>query len=273
MTLDTARDTIQVDAFYHGKTLTVSGTVGGGEGVVVKVTSPATKENFTLKEKAAGAFWMSGEKYAIDGINDVYMLYSSGGLNAMVSETDRRDNGLGYDAVRSAAAVNPARNSAEIFSEFIKLKEAGGLYLISDGGGAVKITPSEGRESRYSLSISLPCQLPGGLYRLDVYGVKDGEIVESASKPIKIETVGMVREVSYLAENHGGVYGAAAVAIALLAGFVVTPLIGLLKTLLALTLALPGHLMTFIGGTITDNSDGFVRITIKKNETSLEVKK
>jgi uncharacterized protein (TIGR02186 family) len=266
MTLDTSGDTIPVDAFYNGNTLTVNGTVGGGEGVVVKVASPETTENFTLKEKVAGLFWMSNGKFAVGGVSDVYMLYSSGDLNAMVSESRRKENGLGYDALKSAAAVNPARDTEEIFNEFIKLKEAGGLYLTADG--AVKLIPSAGRQSRYSLSIRFPYQLPGGLYRIDVYGVKNGSVVETASKPIKIETVGMVREVSYLAEKHGGVYGAASVAIALLAGFVVTPFIGFLKTLLIFTLALPGYLMTLLEGSALGNP---VRVTIKKNTTHMEM--
>ncbi|MBF0538999.1 MAG: TIGR02186 family protein [Nitrospirae bacterium] len=230
LTLRVEHRTIPVDTFYNGTTLRVHGTVGNGEDIVVKVSSPIEEESFMTKIKSAHLFWMNKDKVSIKGINHVYMLFSSGKLNGIVSDSNRDKYDLGYKAIQNHMVASPGSVSEQLFTEFIKLKERDGMYVVSDG--AVTLKATNNGENEFGLSIDLPYQLPQQRYNITVYGLRQGSVVETASEEVEIQPVGFVKDISFMAYNHGGVYGALSVLIALIAGYFVTPFISLIRRLL-----------------------------------------
>ena len=61
--------------------------------------------------------------------------------------------------------------------------------------------------------------MPVGAYTAEIYLIRHGKVIARAATPITIDKSGFERWVYVVAQEHGLVYGLAAVALALLAGW------------------------------------------------------
>ncbi|MBF0459497.1 MAG: TIGR02186 family protein [Nitrospirae bacterium] len=249
LTFSMDKKLIPINAFYKGNVLTITGTVESGKDVVVKITSPLENEAFMIKEKLYHLFWMNKDKVNVTNVNSVYMLYSSDDLDKMLSAGERNKYSLGYDAIRDSAGVSggsPESDRDMLFREFIRVKEEGRLYSVN--GNKVILMPSKDGKNSFWLTVSMPYQVPIGSYNVDVYAVSNHSVVEKASDEVKIEPVGMVREISDMAMAHGGVYGLLAIVIALITGYMVTPVISIARRIVLTAITAPKRIINAMNG-------------------------
>ncbi|MBF0516631.1 MAG: TIGR02186 family protein [Nitrospirae bacterium] len=228
---------IPINAFYKGNVLTISGTVERGKDVVVKITSPQDSESFMIKAKFFHLFWMNKDKVDVSKVNSVYMLYSSGDMDGLLSSDEKNKYLLGLKAIENNVEISGGSDKDMLFKEFIKVKEEGKLYSVT--GNKVVMMPAKDNNNSFWLSVNMPYQVPIGSYNIDVYAVGNHMVQEAVSSEVTIEPVGMVLKISDMAMAHGGIYGMFAILIALFAGYTVTPVIALSKKILIMAITLP----------------------------------
>jgi hypothetical protein len=103
-----------------------------------------------------------------------------------------------------------------LFGDFIKYKESKKLF--SESVGDIDIKPENGVQSYYT-ELDWPYQVPPGKYQVMVYAVKDGEVVDTAETEVVVEKTGTVKTLADMAGENGALYGAAAIGVAVIAGF------------------------------------------------------
>ncbi|QWR76986.1 TIGR02186 family protein [Candidatus Magnetomonas plexicatena] len=255
LTLNMDKSVIPIDAFYKGNTLTVTGSVESGHDVVVRVTSPRENESFMVKEKSIHLFWMNKYKVNVTKVHNTYMLLSSKGIDDVLPAAEKSKYSLGYDAIKKSVDIkgdDTEDDKDTLFSEFIKLKEKGKLYVVS--GHSVTLTPSSEGKNNYSVTVKFPYQVPMGSYNVDVYAVKDGLITQRVTGSVKIRLVGIGRKISDMAMTHGGVYGLLAVLIALITGYVVTPAIAVARRVMLIAIVLPRRVFAALTAIFSSSS-------------------
>lgn len=210
---------IEINFFYNGSTVSVSGESDQDTDLVIKIASPEGHQMLRKKGKAAGFLWMNVGKITFKHSPNVYFLHSTKKLEDMLSSEEADKYMIGYRSLMNHIDINAVDNEKEKkqwFNEFIKFKENSRLYDV--GAGNIKLAEEKGRQNYYTL-IDWPYQAPPGDYIVNVYAVKDGRVVDHAETKVLVEQVGIVKMLYRMAKNKGALYGIISIFAALGAGF------------------------------------------------------
>lgn len=226
LSMNANHDHIEVDFFYHGSTVTVSGEADAGTELVIKISSPYGHEKLKKKGKAGGFLWMNVGDLNLEETPSLYFLHSTKELSGILTPEEMDRYVLGYPAVKDHAEIHPVEDEAEKtkwFNEFIRFKEESNLYTTSSGD--INITEENGRQS-FRILCDWPYQALPGDYTVTVYAVKNNKVVEKAEHEILVEQVGVEKSLFNMANNNGATYGIVSIIVALGAGFGVGMIFG-----------------------------------------------
>jgi len=222
ITASLSPDHISVNSLYHGGRIEIAGETGADSEVIIKITSPEKKEHLRKKGKAGGVLWMNVGELEFSPVSDVFLVYSTGDVDKLLSREQQDNYGIGYGALKRNINVEPVENEADKekwVAEFIKLKEKNRVY----GEFVNKIkTVAEGDKKTYSLAMDWPYQAPPQEYNITVYEVKDDAVLGQAGAVLNIEKVGALKFISDMAFHKEVIYGIASILIAIAAGFIVS---------------------------------------------------
>ncbi|MBI4824984.1 MAG: TIGR02186 family protein [Nitrospirae bacterium] len=212
-------DDIKIDFFYHGSTVSVAGEADAGTDLIIKIASPEGHEVLKQKGKVAGFLWMNTGTLNFEKTPNLYSIYSTKDIDAILGADDMDKYVIGYPALSRHVEIAPVSNEDERtkwFNEFVKYKESSNLYKASSG--KILISEKDGRQSYYILT-SWPYQAPPGDYLVTIYSVKDKKIIEQKEAKVLVEQVGIIKTLAGMAKNNGALYGLLSIAAALGAGF------------------------------------------------------
>lgn len=211
---------ISINSFYHGGGVTVSGICDPSVDIAIRVTS-TSDEATTLKRKgkAAGLLWMNVGEVEFDNAPYLYFVQSTADLNTLLPAAEAEQYTLGYAALGKRIEVGKLESPAERakwLDEFINYKEHQNLYAQQQGNIAFHDNPA-GR--LYTAVCNWPYQARPGDYRVEVFAIRDGKVVERAATQLKVEQAGAVKFLAAMAKNNGAMYGVLSIIIALVCGF------------------------------------------------------
>jgi uncharacterized protein (TIGR02186 family) len=218
MTAKANHDDIRIGLTYHGTTVSVSGMTDPNVDLIMKITADDSLEKMMRKDRKAG-MWMNVEELTLDHVPEVYYLRSTRNLEDILGADQLNQYDLGYQALMERIDLKPAKSPEQkqaLLGDFIKYKEDGKLY--GESVGSVDVQKDENGESYFTI-FDWPYQAPPGQYQVTVYAVKDGKVADTAESQVIVEQEGVVKSLSDLAQDNGGLYGAAAIGISLTAGF------------------------------------------------------
>jgi uncharacterized protein (TIGR02186 family) len=212
-------DEVKMGLSYNGVDLSISGEVPSDSEVLVRVIGQPEHQKLKKKGRVLGVLWMNMEAVNIENVPSVFLLYPSATL---AERAQRRPDqwqrvGLGFEALKERVKIRPSGEDKEaLFHEFVKLKEEAGLYgTVRD---AVRYEEKGDGVKCFTCVTGLPSNLAQGEYTIEAVAVKGDAIVARGAVPIDAAEAGVTAELSYLAFNHGTLYGVLAVLVALLAG-------------------------------------------------------
>lgn len=209
---------ISIESFYHGSELKVSGKTDAGMDLVIKVASPDNTDSLKTKAKS-GPFWMNKGEIKFKNAPDVCFVFSSKNLKDILSAEEMDKYVIGYPALRKHIKIeigSEVISNADWFNEFVKFKEAAGLYGVYTKG--ITVTRSSNQAS-YNAKIDWPFQIAPGNYTVFVYEVRNSKVVDKAQENLVVEKSGFVKTLADMAQKNGAMYGALAIVVALIAGF------------------------------------------------------
>ncbi|MBZ2172540.1 TIGR02186 family protein [Nitratidesulfovibrio sp. SRB-5] len=205
---------IVIGTSYTGTTLHFSGEAPRGSAIVARFTGASGDLALRQKGKAFGLLWMNMGTVHLHDVPSVYLVTSSRPL------ADIGGTGLGLDAVR--AGVQQEEGSAaqgadtlDVPAELVRLKQHDGLYR--EGVGGITVTD----DGAFSAELAIPSRMSPGTYTLDVFALRDGQVVGSTSVPVRAELVGAPAWLAHMAFDRGLLYGVLATLVAILAGLAV----------------------------------------------------
>jgi len=220
LTAKANHDDIKINYNYNGSTVSVSGISDPGVDLIIKISSANTDEELMRKDKEAGLLWMNVEKLTMENAPNFYYIRSTKDVDSLLGNDQLVANNLGYGALEETIEIKPQQTpemKKQLLGDYIKYKEAGKLYSQSLGDIDQK-TDDAGQPSYYTI-FDWPYQAPPGEYSVEVYAVKDHEITDTAQSRVVVEQEGVVKALSDMAQNNGGLYGIAAIGVSLTAGF------------------------------------------------------
>ena len=217
---------VGVGLFYSGTVIRVEGELPPGyEAALVFQGRDETLE-LKKKGKVGGILWMNVGDLVFENVPSVYMLSTSCKLADLCQQPDLEKCGVGYPALEARAVLLPAgEKKSTFFPELIKLKEADKLFSFREGG--IHLEPDKDGARHLTGECFVPARMPPGEYEARLYGFRGGHGQMLQSRRFDLQMVGATKFISFLAINHGLIYGVLAVFIALVIGLLTGMVFGL----------------------------------------------
>jgi uncharacterized protein (TIGR02186 family) len=213
---------IDIDTNFKGADLLVFGAIQYPAGAVpdaapdIAVVVRGPTEPLVVRQKARVAgIWMNTQAVRFESVPGFYAVATTRAIDELADDRATAIYEIGIGNLQLAPASSA---SAELTRQFeaglIKTKRKDGLFVENEGG----VTVTKG--VLYSARIAIPATVPVGDYAAEIHLIRKGRVIASSSTPISIGKSGFERWVYVMAQEHSLAYGLAAVAAALLAGWI-----------------------------------------------------
>lgn len=207
---------IAITTGFIGTDVLLFGAIEGEGDVVVVLRGPSSRELVRRKSRVAGIF-VNDKDMAFANVPTFYSVSSNRPLGEILSPNVRMRHEIGFDTLRFTPEQTADAADLPLADTFrqalIRNKQRADLY-VEDPGKVVFLGARLFRTRVY-----FPSNLPTGSYTADVYLVRGGAVISAQSTPLVVSKVGFGAEVYDFAYNWPMAYGALAVLLALLAGW------------------------------------------------------
>jgi len=216
VTLQVTPDVVEINSFFNGHDVTVTGTLPAGLGAVVEVIGPTAEEHLRRKGRL-GPLWMNVGNIVVDGAPSLYLVLSSA---ADLLAGNLVDAAWGFPALiqRINLTGDVQDDEKDKFKhQFLELKESEELYAAWPGG--LKVAPAEDGRLKVTGTFWLPANVRPDTYKVCLTAVKEGRAVERVCTELAVQMVGFPAFLMTMAHEHAALYGILAVIIAIVVGF------------------------------------------------------
>lgn len=219
---DLSQSRIDINTRFKGADLLVFGAIQYPAGAVpdvpadiaIVVRGPVVPVTVREKSRVAG-IWINTDAVRFESVPGFYSVATTRPIDELADDRTTAIYEIGIANLQlSPASTAPGADANRFEAGLIAAKRNEGLFV--ETPGAVVIT----RNVLYSARIAIPSAVPVGEYAAEIHLIRKGRVIASSSTPIVIGKSGFERWVYVMAQEYSLAYGLAAVAAALIAGFV-----------------------------------------------------
>jgi len=211
--VDLSNHLVAITTGFTGKDVLLFGTTEGEGDVVVVVRGPESEVVVRRKGRRLG-IWVNETEVTFQGVPGYYAIATNRPLSEFLPQRVAARHQIGVKNLRvpKPEDVNPA--AAEAFREaLIRNKIKQNLYFSEPEYIAFL------GNRLFRTDMRFPANAPVGTYIVQVFLVKDGEVVSAEITPLVISKVGFEAGVFHFAHRHSLAYGVLAILIAVVAGW------------------------------------------------------
>jgi hypothetical protein len=216
-TLQLSPDVVEINSFYQGRDVAVTGTLPAGLDAVMEVIGPARPEHLMRKGRR-GPLWMNVGEINVNEAPSLYLVLSS---VADLLAGNRIDAAWGFPALIQRISLQGDVQESEkdkFKQQFLELKESEGLYGAWPGG--LKVSPAGHGLQKITGKFWVPSNIKPDTYKVCLTTVREGQAVDRVCLDLPVQMVGFPAFFMTMAYQHGALYGILAVFIAIVVGFI-----------------------------------------------------
>jgi uncharacterized protein (TIGR02186 family) len=195
---------------FTGASVVLFGATDGPGDVVVVVRGPPRDLSVRRKSRVAG-IWINTRRTTFAGVPSYYAVASSRPLDEITTPAVRQLYEIGLENLR--LTVIEGRGQPEFRAALIRTQQREGLF--GREPGKVNFLG----ERLFRTTITLPANVPTGTYTVQVFLVRDKDVVSGQTTPLIISKVGLDAELYDFADRRAALYGVVAVVAAMMAGW------------------------------------------------------
>ncbi len=212
---DLSSHIISIKTDFKGESLVLFGTLDAGllptDNLVVTIFGPEQQVVVRRKE-LAGAVWVNVPNVRFEKVPSFYAVHTALPLTSAVADTVRQRQFIGVDTLPLPAAKVKYANVDDFRQALIRQKKQAGLF--QESFGTISLL---GRLFR--LGVSFPVTVPTGQYMVNVYLIRNNDVISAQSIPLQISKDGIGAEIFYVAHKWPWLYALGAILTAVLAGW------------------------------------------------------
>lgn len=210
---DLSSHIIAINTGFTGASVVLFGATDGPADVVAVVRGPERDMTVWRKGKVAG-IWVNAELVTFNNVPSFYAVASSRPLDTILSPSAATLYRIGTGNLKLNPGPTVAPDRAKRFGD----------ALIVEQQHAGLFTPEAGKisflgERLFRASLSFPGNVPTGTYLVEIFLVRDHDVVGGQTTPLVVSKVGVDAAVSDFAVRQSALYGAIAVLTAVMAGW------------------------------------------------------
>jgi uncharacterized protein (TIGR02186 family) len=213
LVVDLSKRRIEITSGFAGTDILLFGAIEGRGDMLVVVRGPIGRAVLRHKARVAG-IWVNRDQWTFDNVPYFYRLATSGRLQETVPNEVIEKYQIGEERLRfvPVGPVTVSELAGARKALLRKLNDA--QHYDSQVGDVEFIGPG-----LFSVRLHFPASIHVGTYQVEAYLLRFGEVVSRQVLPLEIEKTGVGAQVYRFAQEYPAAYGAIAVAVALLAGW------------------------------------------------------
>lgn len=218
LVVDLSSNLVAISTGFTGAEVVLFGATNGEGDVAIVVRGPDSRVTVRQKRPVAG-IWLNWRSVDFVDVPGYYGVATSRALAEIAPEPVRQRFQLGLEAI----ALEPGPESADAFSPeelaqfreaLIRNKQRAGLYPTGVAEAAVM------GNRLFRATVSFPANVPTGLYNVDTYLLRDGQVVDAQNNTLVVSKVGFSAQLFRFANRDSVLYALLAVIGALASGWI-----------------------------------------------------
>lgn len=211
---DLSNHLIAITTGFTGTDVVMFGAIEGTGDVVIIVRGPLSDATVRRKARVAG-IWINRDSMIFTNVPSYYALASSKPVDEIASPATLELHEIGFDHLKLAVADDVNPTDVPFFrSALIREKQQLGLYGLQPG----KVSFLGSRLFR--TNFYFPADVPTGSYLAEVLLLRNGQVASAQTTPLIISKIGVGATIFDFAHQEGAFYGAIAILVALMAGWI-----------------------------------------------------
>jgi len=183
--------------------------------IAVVIRGPDEPTVVRQKDRVLG-IWVNQAANVFTNVPQYYAVLSTRPLDEIAPPALLDEHRIGFEHLRFTLADRQAAPSKEDTESFrkalVRIKESQNLYQQRDFAVAFI------SRSLFRATVSLPANVPVGVYAVEIFLLRNGELLDTHQTELKIEKQGLEKFIYTLAFENSLIYGVAGVLIAIAAG-------------------------------------------------------
>lgn len=212
---DLSKHLVAITTGFSGTDVLLFGATDGPGDIVLVVRGPPGREVVRRKDRA-GIIWVNADSVEFEDVPAFYWLATSRPLAEFANPAVLERHQIGTRNLRLPVAdfaeIEPERK-AEFARALIRLKTTQELY--GEDQGVVRQLANR----LFRAELHFPSNVPVGTYMVEVYLIREGEVVSAEITPLIISKVGVGADIYDFAHDSPALYGIAAIIVAVAAGW------------------------------------------------------
>jgi uncharacterized protein (TIGR02186 family) len=210
---DLSSHLIAITTGFTGASVVLFGATDGPADVVAVVRGPERDVTIWRKEKIAG-IWANAEAVTFANVPSFYAVAASRPLEGLMQPSAAALYRVGVRNLKFEAKSDAAPDRLRLFSDaLIGVQQRAGVFAATTGKIAFL------GERLFRTTISFPANVPTGSYLVEIFLVRDNDVIGAQTTPLVVSKVGVDAAVFDFARRDALAYGAIAVLIAAMAGW------------------------------------------------------
>jgi uncharacterized protein (TIGR02186 family) len=211
---DLSSHSIAITTGFTGASVVLFGATDGAGDVVAVVRGPERDLTIWRKDKIAG-IWANRESVTFANIPGFYAIAASRPLDEIVPPSRAALYRVGVDNLKFEPRSETDPDRARLFADaVIRVQQRAGLFPSAVGKIAFL------GDRLFRATFSFPANIPTGSYLVEIFLVRDKDVVGGQTTPLTISKVGVDAAVFDFARSDALAYGVIAVMMAVMAGWV-----------------------------------------------------
>jgi uncharacterized protein (TIGR02186 family) len=210
---DLSSHIIAIGGGFTGDSVVLFGSTDGPGDIIAVVRGPERNMTVWRKGKVAG-IWLNAESLTFNNLPAFYAVVASRPVEQLIQPSVAALYKIGtpYLKYETASPASPQR--ARAFADALVEEQRQAGLFVADIGRVTFLG-----ERLFRATLSFPENVPTGTYLIQVFLVRDGDVVSGQTTPLVVSKVGLDAEISDFAIRQSAAYGAIAIVIALAAGW------------------------------------------------------
>lgn len=209
---DLSSHLIAVTTGFTGADLLFFGAIEQPGDIVLVVRGPNTPVTVRRKSRIAGV-WLNDTSVVFEGVPSFYAAAASDGFTERASPSLLRRLQFGLDNLRVESPGVVAQAAEPFRAALIRRRQAEALFPAT-------IEPVSVLGNRlFRTTIRFPANVPTGTYLVEVFFIVDDDVMSAQTTPLSVSRLGLGAEIFSFAHDQAAIYGFAAVAMAMAAGW------------------------------------------------------
>lgn len=210
---DLSSHLIAITGGFSGTSVVLFGATDGPGDVIAVVRGPERETRVWRKGKIAGV-WVNAESMTYTNVPSFYAVAASRPLDEVLSPEAAALYRIGAANLKLESRPPATGERVQRFAKAL-VEEQQRAGLIGTQTGKIAFLG----ERLFRASFAFPANVPTGSYLIEVFLVRDHDVVGAQTTPLRVEKVGIDAEVSDFARREAALYGAIAVLTAVVAGW------------------------------------------------------